>query len=163
IYFHAEENTKLDVLERLMVPGLTLVEIPFNTSCYDQMVNSGALRYITNIALRDSMAAYKGLIENTRGYNSRLLQSIVNNTTEIKRIFATANLYPGGLPNICSHMDKIKVIIIGATGMVGEGVLLECLQNENVSAVLIVNRRHYDLSHPKLKELIVPDFMELEQ
>lgn len=60
-------------------------------------------------------------------------------------------------------MDKIKVIITGATGMVGEGVLLECLQNEKVSDVLIVNRRHYELTHPKLKELIVADFMRLEQ
>lgn len=57
----------------------------------------------------------------------------------------------------------IKVIITGATGMVGEGVLFECLENEKVSEVLIVSRRHYDLEHPKLKELIVPDFFELEQ
>ena len=47
--------------------------------------------------------------------------------------------------------------------MVGEGVLFECLQNERVSEILIVNRRHYDLSHPKLKELIIHDFMQLEQ
>ena len=51
-------------------------------------------------------------------------------------------------------MNPIKVIITGATGMVGEGVLFECLQNENVSEVLIVSRRHYDLQHPKLKELL---------
>ncbi|MEO6720094.1 MAG: NAD-dependent epimerase/dehydratase family protein [Ferruginibacter sp.] len=60
-------------------------------------------------------------------------------------------------------MAGIKVIITGATGMVGEGVLLECLQNETVSEVLMVNRRHYELSHPKLKELIVPDFFQLKQ
>jgi hypothetical protein len=59
-------------------------------------------------------------------------------------------------------MDKIKVIITGATGMVGEGVLLECLQNEKVSEILIVNRRHYDVNHLKLKELIVPDFHKIE-
>lgn len=58
-------------------------------------------------------------------------------------------------------MAGIKVIITGATGMVGEGVLFECLQNENVSEVLIVNRRHYEYSHPKLKELLVPDFFQL--
>lgn len=58
-------------------------------------------------------------------------------------------------------MNGIKVIITGATGMVGEGVLFECLQNEKVSEVLIVNRRHYELQHPKLEELIVPDFFEL--
>lgn len=56
----------------------------------------------------------------------------------------------------------MKVIITGATGMVGEGVLLECLKNPEVSEVLSVSRRHYDLSHPKLKELIVPDFTQLE-
>lgn len=55
----------------------------------------------------------------------------------------------------------LKVIITGATGMAGEGVLFECLQNPKVSEVLIVNRRHYDLQHPKLKELIVPDFFQL--
>jgi uncharacterized protein YbjT (DUF2867 family) len=60
-------------------------------------------------------------------------------------------------------MDGIKVIITGATGMVGEGVLFECLQNESVSEVLIINRRHYEHSHPKLKELIVPDFFQLDQ
>lgn len=55
----------------------------------------------------------------------------------------------------------LRVIVTGATGMVGEGVLFECLQNPRVSEVLIVNRRHYDLQHPKLKELIVSDFFQL--
>ena len=52
----------------------------------------------------------------------------------------------------------IKVIITGATGMVGEGVLLECLQNKAVTEVLLVSRRHYDGTHPKLKEILLPDF-----
>lgn len=56
---------------------------------------------------------------------------------------------------------KINVIITGATGMVGEGVLLECLSHPAVERVLIVNRKHYDRMHPKLKELIIPDFMDL--
>lgn len=58
-------------------------------------------------------------------------------------------------------MAAIKVIITGATGMVGEGVLLECLQSEAVSEVLMVNRRHHERQHPKLKELLVPDFFQL--
>ncbi len=57
-------------------------------------------------------------------------------------------------------MTPIKVIITGATGMVGEGVLFECLQNQKVSEVLIVSRRHYELQHPKLKELIIADFLK---
>jgi len=54
----------------------------------------------------------------------------------------------------------MKVIITGATGMVGEGVLFECLENPVVKEVLIVSRRHYNLNHPKLKELLVPDFSQ---
>ncbi|RAJ82228.1 NAD-dependent epimerase/dehydratase family protein [Chitinophaga dinghuensis] len=57
---------------------------------------------------------------------------------------------------------KIKVIITGATGMVGEGVMLTCLEHPMVEQVLIVNRRHYDFQHPKLKEVIVPDFFRLD-
>jgi uncharacterized protein YbjT (DUF2867 family) len=60
-------------------------------------------------------------------------------------------------------MAGIKVIITGATGMVGEGVLFECLENAAVAEVLIVNRRHYDKQHPKLKELVVPDFFQLDK
>ncbi len=56
----------------------------------------------------------------------------------------------------------IKVIITGATGMVGEGVLFECLEHPSVSEVLMVNRKPYDLKHPKLKECIVLDFMKLD-
>lgn len=59
-------------------------------------------------------------------------------------------------------MSTLKVIVTGATGMVGEGVLFECLQNEKVAEVLIISRRHYELEHPKLKELRVPDFMKLD-
>lgn len=56
----------------------------------------------------------------------------------------------------------IKVILTGATGMVGEGVLFECLQNQKTDAVLVIGRRPYGLQHPKLKELIVPDFFQLD-
>src|SRR3569833_2141963 len=55
----------------------------------------------------------------------------------------------------------IKVMITGATGMVGEGVMLHCLESPDVEKVLIVNRKHYEGAHPKLSELIVPDFMDL--
>jgi uncharacterized protein YbjT (DUF2867 family) len=57
---------------------------------------------------------------------------------------------------------QLKVIITGATGMVGEGVLLECLTHPDIGVVLLVSRRHYDATHPKLKELIVPDFLKLD-
>ena len=57
---------------------------------------------------------------------------------------------------------KLRIIITGATGMVGEGVLLECLEHPAVGQVLMVNRKPYPAKHPKLKECIVPDFLDLD-
>jgi uncharacterized protein YbjT (DUF2867 family) len=57
--------------------------------------------------------------------------------------------------------EPLKVIITGATGMVGEGVLLECLANPAVAEVLLVGRKPYPTEHPKLKQLVVPDFMNI--
>ena len=56
---------------------------------------------------------------------------------------------------------KIKAILTGATGMVGEGVLHECLLHGDVEEVLVVGRRTCGVNHPKLKELLVPDFFNL--
>ena len=56
---------------------------------------------------------------------------------------------------------RIKAIITGATGMVGEGVLHECLQHEAVEQVLVINRRPGGVSHPKLKEIIHSNFHDL--
>ena len=56
---------------------------------------------------------------------------------------------------------KIKVIITGATGMVGEGVLHECLQHEGVEQILSISRRPCGVTHPKLKEIIHSDFYNL--
>jgi uncharacterized protein YbjT (DUF2867 family) len=56
----------------------------------------------------------------------------------------------------------MKVIITGTTGMVGEGVLLECLSNPAVTEVLSVSRRPNGHAHPKLKEYIVADFLSLQ-
>jgi uncharacterized protein YbjT (DUF2867 family) len=55
----------------------------------------------------------------------------------------------------------VKVIITGATGMVGEGVMLECLSNSAVERVLAVARRPSGHTHPKLEECLVRDFRDL--
>lgn len=56
---------------------------------------------------------------------------------------------------------KINLIITGATGMVGEGVLIECLAHPNVESILVVNRRPCGVSNPKLTELIHDNFYDL--
>jgi uncharacterized protein YbjT (DUF2867 family) len=55
----------------------------------------------------------------------------------------------------------MKVILTGATGMVGEAVLLECLESPAVERVLSVSRRACGRTHPKLRELSVSDFRDL--
>lgn len=56
---------------------------------------------------------------------------------------------------------KIKPIITGASGMVGEGVLHECLNHPDVEEVLVIGRRPCGTVHPKLKEIIHADFFDL--
>ncbi|MCX6174769.1 MAG: NAD-dependent epimerase/dehydratase family protein [Ignavibacteriales bacterium] len=58
---------------------------------------------------------------------------------------------------------KIKTIITGSTGMVGEGVLYECLKHPDVESVLVINRKPCGVMHDKLKEIIHKDFFDLSQ
>ncbi len=55
-----------------------------------------------------------------------------------------------------------KVIITGSTGMVGRGVLLECLERSEISEVLVINRNSLEMNHPKLKEILLGDFLAVE-
>jgi nucleoside-diphosphate-sugar epimerase len=55
----------------------------------------------------------------------------------------------------------ISTIITGASGMVGEGVLLECLADPRVDRVLVITRKPSGVTHPKLRELIHADFDDL--
>jgi uncharacterized protein YbjT (DUF2867 family) len=55
---------------------------------------------------------------------------------------------------------KIKVIITGVTGMVGEGVMHEALASPFVSEVLAISRTSTGLIHPKLKEYQLADFFQ---
>ncbi|NTE03643.1 epimerase [Agrobacterium tumefaciens] len=51
-----------------------------------------------------------------------------------------------------------NVIITGTTGMVGEGVLICCLNSPEIDAILVINRKPCGYTHPKLKEIIHQDF-----
>ncbi len=55
-------------------------------------------------------------------------------------------------------MMKIKAVLFGATGMVGEGVLHECLKHTDVESVLVVNRKPCGVRHEKLSEIIHTNF-----
>ncbi len=55
----------------------------------------------------------------------------------------------------------MKVVIFGATGMVGQGVLRESLLAQDVEAVLAVVRTPTGVRHPKLREVTLADFADL--
>ncbi|WP_042166423.1 NAD-dependent epimerase/dehydratase family protein [Paenibacillus gorillae] len=55
----------------------------------------------------------------------------------------------------------MKIILTGATGMVGEGVLHECLRSSEVQEVLVIGRKPSGTIHPKLKEITHADFLDL--
>ncbi|WP_148874107.1 epimerase [Serratia marcescens] len=55
----------------------------------------------------------------------------------------------------------MKVIVFGASGMVGQGALRECLRDPQVSEVLSIGRRPLAQSHAKLRQLTLPDLRDL--
>ena len=58
-------------------------------------------------------------------------------------------------------IQKLQLILTGATGMVGEGVLHEALENDAVEKILVINRKPCGITHKKLKEIIHADFTNL--
>ena len=55
----------------------------------------------------------------------------------------------------------MNVVLFGATGMVGQGALRECLLDEGVRRVLAVGRAATGQRHEKLREVVVPDVADL--
>ncbi|WP_315835656.1 epimerase [Bradyrhizobium prioriisuperbiae] len=54
----------------------------------------------------------------------------------------------------------MKVILFGATGMVGQGVLRECLLDSSVEQVLTVGRSATGQPHAKLREIVHANFFD---
>ncbi|TXF89050.1 NAD-dependent epimerase/dehydratase family protein [Neolewinella aurantiaca] len=54
----------------------------------------------------------------------------------------------------------MKTIITGATGMVGKGALLECIDDSRVEEILLITRSSVGVSHPKVKEVLHKDFRD---
>ncbi len=53
---------------------------------------------------------------------------------------------------------EVQAVITGVTGMVGEGVLHECLLHSDVEKVLVVNRKPCGVSHPSSRKLYIQIF-----
>jgi len=61
--------------------------------------------------------------------------------------------------NVDLDMD-IRAILFGATGMVGSGVLHECLEHPDITSVLSVGRKSSNVQHEKLAEVLHEDFLD---
>lgn len=59
-----------------------------------------------------------------------------------------------------SPTETMNIVIFGATGLIGGGVLQEALDNSEVASVLAVGRRPLDIEHPKLRQLAHQDFLD---
>jgi len=57
----------------------------------------------------------------------------------------------------------MKIIITGATGMVGQSVLTECLRSPLVKELLIIGRRSCEIGSPKIKEIIHNNFLDFSE
>lgn len=55
----------------------------------------------------------------------------------------------------------MRVALFGASGMVGQGVLRECLLDDRVDTVVSVGRRQLDVTHPKLRHIVHADLGDL--
>jgi nucleoside-diphosphate-sugar epimerase len=55
-----------------------------------------------------------------------------------------------------------EVLITGSTGMVGRSVLLECMESDKVDKITILNRGPIGFEHPKIKEILLNDFSQIE-
>ena len=57
--------------------------------------------------------------------------------------------------------NYVDVLITGATGMVGKSVLLECIRDNRVKNIYLVNRVTVNIKSPKIIEFIVDDFLKV--
>lgn len=55
-----------------------------------------------------------------------------------------------------------SVLITGATGMVGKGVLLECIRHSQIESITLISRSSVDIQSPKIKQILLRDFMEID-
>ena len=65
-----------------------------------------------------------------------------------------------GSDGLLALLLAVKIILFGATGMVGAGVLREALADGAVDAILSIGRRPCGVTHPKLRELVLPDLFD---
>ncbi len=57
----------------------------------------------------------------------------------------------------------MKPLVFGASGMVGGGVLLECIEDPRVDSILVVGRSPSEITGPKVTEILHRDFFDFRE
>ena len=68
-----------------------------------------------------------------------------------------------GIHSLGDPEPNMRVIIFGATGMVGRGVLLECLDHPDIDSIMVVGRSSCGVDNPKLRVIIHQDFFDYSE
>jgi hypothetical protein len=70
IFKAKKENEDLNTMARLVQTSRRQYSPPIEISAYNQLINSGGLRYLDNVPFKDSLAKYESLIESFKTYNT---------------------------------------------------------------------------------------------
>src|SRR5450755_1379597 len=86
IFFEKRENQDLHLMGRLLRHVKRFLNPAIDKAAYQAMVNSGGLKNLDNLSLRDSMSTYIGQIEGFETYNSNLYTRLANVLPEIAKL-----------------------------------------------------------------------------
>jgi hypothetical protein len=86
VFFDRTENQDLHLMGRLLKHVKRVFNTSIDNAAYQQMVNSGGLKNLDNLALRDSISTYVGQIETFETYNSLVYNRIGNALPEIMKL-----------------------------------------------------------------------------
>ena len=86
IFYEKTENKNLPVLSRLLLDGQKNIVITINTPTYQQLINSGSMRYLENANLKDSIASYEDKINALINYNDRLISTLNSQLEDVSKI-----------------------------------------------------------------------------
>lgn len=96
--------------------------------------------------------------EQQSGYNNQSKRQPDVDCVEERTDMNAFNQTPSTSPVDAARADVKRLVIVGASGMVGGLALRYALQNPAVGAVTAIGRRSLGISHPKLKEILHQDF-----
>jgi len=108
VFFEKRENQDLHLMGRLLRHVKRVLNTSIDKAAYQQMVNSGGLKNLDNLALRDSISTYVGQIETFETYNSLVYNRIGNALPEIMKIedlhdFKYSTSDPDHIPEIMPY------------------------------------------------------------